>query len=56
VFEERLAVTLARSPGAVVRRREVADEREAVQAGMCGSPTPLITGADPLAGRRDAHG
>ena len=49
VFEERLAVALAGQPGAVVRRREVAGEREAAQAGMCGSPTLLINGVDPFA-------
>ena len=48
-FEERLAAALAGRPGAVVRRREVADEREAAQAGMCGSPTLLIVGVDPFA-------
>jgi hypothetical protein len=49
VFEERLAVALADRPDTVVRRREVADEREAAQAGMCGSPTLLINGVDPFA-------
>jgi hypothetical protein len=49
VFGERLAAALAGHPGAVVRRREVADEREAADAGMCGSPTLLINGADPFA-------
>src|SRR5262249_15913262 len=36
-------------PGAVVHRREIADEREAAQAGMHGSPTLLIDGVDPFA-------
>ena len=49
VFEERLAVALADRPDVVVRRREVADERDAAQAGMCGSPTLLINGVDPFA-------
>jgi len=49
-FEERLAAALAGHPGAVVRRREVADERQAAQAGMHGSPTLLIDGVDPFAG------
>ena len=49
VFEARLAAALAGRPDAVARHREVADEREASQAGMCGSPTLLINGADPFA-------
>jgi hypothetical protein len=53
-FEERLAAALAGHPGAVVHRREVADEREAAEAGMHGSPTLLIDGADPFAGPDDA--
>ena len=48
-FEERLDRTLADRPGAVLRRRVVADEREAAEAGMHGSPTLLINGADPFA-------
>jgi len=47
-FEERLAAALAGHPGAVVGRRKVADEREAAQAGMHGSPTLLIDGVDPF--------
>lgn len=49
VFEERLAVALAGYPDAVVRRREVADQRQAAEAGMHGSPTLLINGVDPFA-------
>lgn len=49
VFEERLAAALAGYPGAVVRRREVADDHEAADAGMHGSPTLLIHGCDPFA-------
>jgi len=49
-FEERLAAALAGHPGAVVQRREVADEEEAADAGMHGSPTLLIDGTDPFAG------
>jgi hypothetical protein len=49
VFEERLAIALAGRPDTVVRRCEVADEREAAQAGMYGSPTLLIDGVDPFA-------
>src|SRR5258707_12364771 len=49
-FEERVAAALAGHPGAVIRRREVADERQAAQAGMHGAPTLLIDGVDPFAG------
>jgi hypothetical protein len=48
-FEERLAAALADRPSVVIRRREVADEREAAEAGMHGSPTLLIDGVDPFA-------
>jgi hypothetical protein len=56
LFEERLAAALAGRPGAVVRRREIADEREAAQAGMHGSPTLLIDGVDPFAAPGQAPG
>jgi hypothetical protein len=49
VFEERLAAALAGHPGAVVHRREVADDHAAADAGMHGSPTLLIDGCDPFA-------
>ena len=49
VFEERLAAALTGHPHVVVRRREVADEREAAEAGVHGSPTLLIDGVDPFA-------
>ena len=48
-FEERLAVALADRPDVVVRHREIASEQEAAEAGMHGSPTLLINGADPFA-------
>ena len=48
-FEERLAAALAGHPGAVLRRRVIATEREAAAAGMHGSPTLLIDGGDPFA-------
>jgi len=48
-FEERLAAALAGHPAAAVRRQVVSDEREAAEAGMHGSPTLLINGADPFA-------
>jgi predicted DsbA family dithiol-disulfide isomerase len=47
-FEERLAAALAAHPDVVVQRREIADEREAAEAGMHGSPTLLIDGVDPF--------
>lgn len=49
VFETRLAAALAGQPDVVVRRREIVGELDAVRAGMCGSPTLLINGADPFA-------
>jgi hypothetical protein len=49
VLEERLAAVLADHPGAVVRRRQVANEQEAAETGMAGSPTLLINGTDPFA-------
>ena len=49
LFGERLAAALARHPDTVVRRRQIADEREAAEAGMHGSPTLLIDGVDPFA-------
>jgi len=48
-FEERLAAVLAEYHGIAVHRREISDERAAAQAGMHGSPTLLINGADPFA-------
>jgi len=49
-FEERLAAALAGHLGAIIRRREVADDQEAAKTGMHGSPTLLIDGVDPFAG------
>jgi hypothetical protein len=49
IFEERLAAALADRSGVTVDRREIADERAALQAGMHGSPTLLIDGIDPFA-------
>jgi hypothetical protein len=48
-FEERLAAALTGYPDAVVRRRQVADEQEAAETGMAGSPILLINGTDPFA-------
>jgi hypothetical protein len=52
IFLERLAAALADYPGVVVRCREVTGESEAIQAGMHGSPTLLIDGADRLPGKK----
>jgi hypothetical protein len=48
-LEQRLAAALAGRRDVVVRRREVASEQEAAQAGMHGSPTLLVDGVDPFA-------
>ncbi len=48
-FETRLTAALAAHPAAIVHRREIADEREAADAGMHGSPTLLVNGTDPFA-------
>ena len=56
VFEERLAAALVGRPDVVVRRREIASEREAAEAGMHGSPTLLIDGVDPFAAPGQAPG
>jgi hypothetical protein len=56
LFEERLAAALAGQSQLVVRRREIADEREAAEAGMHGSPTLLIDGVDPFAAPGQAPG
>lgn len=55
-FEERLAATLADRPDVIVRRREIAGEREAAEARMYGSPTLLINGVDPFAALGQAPG
>ncbi len=47
-FEERLIAALAGRPGVVIRHRAIADERQAAEAGMHGSPTLLINGVDPF--------
>ena len=48
-FEERLMAAVADYPSARVYRREIADEEQAAQAGMYGSPTLLVDGTDPFA-------
>lgn len=47
-LEERLAAALDGYPSTVVHR-QVADEQEAAETGMAGSPTLLINGTDPFA-------
>ncbi|MGH3277157.1 MAG: thioredoxin family protein [Streptosporangiaceae bacterium] len=49
VFGERLAAALEGYPSAVVHCRQVADEQEAAETGMAGSPTLLINDTDPFA-------
>ena len=49
LLEERLAVAVAGLPGIRVSRRVIASEAEAAAAGMRGSPTLLVDGADPFA-------
>jgi hypothetical protein len=49
LLAERLAAALDGCPDAVVRHRQVADEREAAETRMAGSPTLLINGTDPFA-------
>ena len=56
VYEQRLVAALAGRSQLVVRRREIADEREASEAGMRGSPTLLINGVDPFAAPGQAPG
>ena len=48
-FEARLAAALVDQPATVIRRRVIADEQEAAEAGMHGSPTLLVDGVDPFA-------
>jgi len=49
LMEERLAAALAGGPPAVVVRRVITDPEEAARAGLHGSPTVLVDGADPFA-------
>jgi hypothetical protein len=49
LLEDRLAVVAAGLPGIRVSRRVIASEAEAAAAGMRGSPTLLVGGADPFA-------
>lgn len=48
-FEEMLAGVLADRSDVVLHRREISGELAAAEAGMHGSPTLLINGADPFA-------
>jgi hypothetical protein len=58
LLEERLATVASGLPGVRVTRRVITGEAEAVEAGMRGSPTLLVDGADPFArpGRQPATG
>jgi hypothetical protein len=49
LLEERLAVAAAGLSGVRVSREVIATEEEAEAAGMRGSPTLLVGGADPFA-------
>ena len=49
LLEDRLAAVAAGLPGLRISRRVIASETEAAAAGMCGSPTLLVGGADPFA-------
>ena len=49
LLEERLAAALAGGPPAVIIRRVITDPAEAARAGLHGSPTVLVDGADPFA-------
>jgi hypothetical protein len=49
LMEERLVAAAAGLPGIRVSRRVIASEAEAAAAGMRGSPTLLVGGADPFA-------
>ncbi len=49
LLEERLAEVISRHPGAVITRRVLSTEDEAVRWGMRGSPTLLVNGVDPFA-------
>lgn len=51
LLEELLASVLEGRPGVTVSRHVIADEAEAASRGMHGSPTILINGIDPFAGR-----
>jgi hypothetical protein len=51
VLEERLAAVLAGRDGVSVSREVISSESEAARWGMHGSPTLLIDGTDPFAGR-----
>ncbi len=49
LLEDRLAVAADGLPGIRVCRQVIASEAEAAAAGMIGSPTLLVGGADPFA-------
>lgn len=49
LLEERLADAIRGLPGVRITRRVVTGQAEAEEAGMHGSPTLLVGGADPFA-------
>jgi len=49
LLDERLAAALAERPGVTVTRQVIADEDQAAESGMHGSPTLLVDGVDPFA-------
>ena len=50
LLEERLAAAVRGLPGVRVTRRVITSQAQAAGAGMRGSPTLLVDGADPFAG------
>lgn len=49
LLRDRLAVAADGVPGIRLSSQVIASEAEAAAAGMCGSPTLLVDGADPFA-------
>jgi hypothetical protein len=49
LLEERLAAAVRGLPGVRITRRVITSQAQAAEAGMHGSPTLLVDGADPFA-------